>query len=253
MMNAYVSSFGRFGSSSGRRYASTPMNAPPRTRKPQQSFRGTGVKSTGGSSNGKQVTTDVNKKSDECSVCHIIFTSGSHKRDHMKGKKHAKMLQKINGTFGRCLLCNMQYESARDCVSHLFSQTHIRNQMELDRTKGNKTTVQPHTTVKSTTVKSATAESPTIVAPKRKTAPIVVLPKQKSLPVIRKRERPTDIEEDDDDMMCIYTRASGRSGLGEDETRLTASDAAHKEVVPKPRNSKQKRNLPLKKKTKKSP
>jgi len=138
-MNTHPLYYGKLGSSRGssRRFA-PPITAAPRMAAQRTSFRppafgGTGPGPSGPSTNSSQIIVSRKSNSRMCSVCHVTFTSGSHERDHLKGKKHAKMLQKVNGMFGRCLVCNIKYKSAKDGISHLFSQIHIRTQMEVDR------------------------------------------------------------------------------------------------------------------------
>merc|ERR1719204_2707532 len=82
------------------------------------------------------ITIDKKTGYRKCAVCHVTFTSGCQERAHMKGKKHAKMIVKVFGEFGRCDLCDIKYESARDGIAHLFSQSHIRTQRELDIKNG---------------------------------------------------------------------------------------------------------------------
>merc|ERR1719320_1092085 len=247
MMNSSVRSFGRFRSLQTRRYDSA-AKAPPRMRPYQSRNVEARVRPTGRSLNAENAKTEkVN--CGECSVCHITFTSASHKRDHMKGKKHKKMLQKVNGEFGRCNLCDMKYQSARDCVSHLFSQTHIRNQMELDRQNGIISAALPP-------LATAKPESITLNSASKRKAGAIGTPKQKASPVVKKRARPTEVEEDEDEeMMCIYTRGSGKSGLRGDEAEQTVlkdSSQPPPAVSPKPSRCKLKRDQPLNKKPKKS-
>jgi len=132
-----------------------------------------------------------------CAVCHVTFTSGSHERDHMKGKKHAKMVVKVNGEFGRCELCSMKYQSARDGINHLFSQIHIKNQRELDLKSG---------------------RAPNVVAkPVRRRTSVVKPSAVRSASVI------DEASEEDDDMQCIYTRKASSKEAGNKKRHIPGS------------------------------
>jgi len=128
----------------------------------------------------KYITINKETRARKCAVCHVSFTSPFHERDHLKGKKHAKMVVKVLGEFGRCELCNMKYESARDAIHHLFSQIHIKKQLELD-------------------IKSGRAPK-SVVKPIKRTVPVV------KPPAVVPKVIPDEAIEEDGDMQCIYTR-----------------------------------------------
>jgi len=156
----------------------------------------------------KYITVDKETKGRKCEVCHVAFTSGSHERDHMKGKKHAKMVVKVYGEFGRCEICDMKYESARDGINHLFSQIHIKKQRELD-------------------IKSGMA--PKVVSkPVKRQVPVV--PPPTPAPKIL----PDEASEDDEDMQCIYTRkAEGKKAKKAAERSIAQTSIQRKRVSTK--------------------
>jgi len=168
----------------------------------------------------KYITVDKETKGRKCEVCHVAFTSGSHERDHMKGKKHAKMVVKVYGEFGRCEICDMKYESARDGINHLFSQIHIKKQRELDIKSG---------------------RLPKVVSkPVKRQVPVV--PPPTAAPKIV----PDEASEDDEDMQCIYTRKAEGKAARKVAERLKAQNSTQRK-----RASTQSEDLPPAKKQKK--
>jgi len=162
------------------------------------------------SAKNKYITIDKETKERKCAVCHVSFTSPFHERDHLKGKKHAKMVVKVFGEFGRCELCNMKYESARDGINHLFSQIHIKKQLELD--------------IKSGRVPKG------VVKPVKRSVPVVKPPA--ALPKVVT----TEASEEDGDMQCIYTRKAESKAAKMAAERLQQPSVGVKRVSIQPKD-----------------
>jgi len=85
-----------------------------------------------------------------CTLCEVDFTSVALQMDHMKGKRHAKNLNKLlkapdtivkktlkkpdikEGHFGKCEICNVFYQRQDEAETHLFSETHKAKQDALN-------------------------------------------------------------------------------------------------------------------------